>query len=249
MRSRMCVSLMEPRLLTAHFAQQKSSAMHDFFHHFDECYVLNLPSRKDRWRDTRRELAKVGSPSVRRFNAIRPDGPAGFPSAGARGCFLSHLGVLIDAQQRGLTRVLILEDDVSFTPDFSVRASTEIEKLRKTPWGIFYGGGSGSGDVIPPDLAVQTSHMVGIAAPNISGLVTHFKTILTKPPGDPTGGPMHVDGAYSWWYRKQHPNVLTIAAMPPLGFQRSSRSDVHGKWFDSVPFLSEAVALARRFKA
>ena len=223
--------------------------MDTFFSYFDECYVINTLRRKDRWRDTQKELTKVGAPRIRRFNAVCPREAAGFPSAGARGCFLSHLGVLRDAQQRELTRILILEDDVSFTADFSLRAEAVIKGLRSTNWGIFYGGGNFCGEVpVPPEQAVQTSHFMGIAAPNISSLVTYFEAILAREPGDPSGGAMHVDGAYSW-YRKQHPHIVAIAAVPPLGYQRASRSDVHAKWFDLVPLVSVAAAMVRRAKS
>lgn len=234
-----------------HLTQERTdvaaNSLYDLFEYFGECYVINLPDRKDRWRDTQTELSKIGSPRVRRFNAIRPNHHGGFPSIGARGCFLSHLGVLVDAEQRGLTRVLILEDDISFTADFSVRASAEVCKLKSMRWDIFYGGVDFEGDEVPPCRAVQTTHFIGLHSPNISRLVKYLEAILTRPAGDPQGGPMHVDGAYSW-YREQHPRVITVAASPPLGHQRSSRSDIHGRWFDTMPIMSQAVALIRRVK-
>jgi hypothetical protein len=43
---------------------------------------------------------------------------------------------------------------------------------------------------------------------------------------DINGGPMHVDSAYSW-FRKDI-DCTTSIAHPPLGYQRSSLSDISG---------------------
>ena len=42
------------------------------------------------------------------------------PGKNARGCFLSHLGVIREAQRRKLSRVIIFEDDVVVKPDFII---------------------------------------------------------------------------------------------------------------------------------
>jgi glycosyl transferase family 25 len=59
---------------------------------------------------------------------------------------------------------------------------------------------------------------------------------------------MHVDGAYSW-FRRAHPQFLTVLASPELGHQRHSATDIHPlKWFDKTPVLKSLVALARKLK-
>jgi hypothetical protein len=83
----------------------------------------------------------------------------------------------------------------------------------------------------------------------IPEIIRRLKAILTRPPGHPLGGPMHVDGAYST-IRLQHPALITYAASPVLGYQRPSRTDIgDGKWFDRVPALAGPVNFARRWKA
>ena len=59
---------------------------------------------------------------------------------------------------------------------------------------------------------------------------------------------MHVDGAYSM-FRARSPEVLTLAASPSLGWQRSSRSDIAAnRWYDRQPGLRTLACLARKGK-
>ena len=59
---------------------------------------------------------------------------------------------------------------------------------------------------------------------------------------------MHVDGAYCW-FRHAHPHFRTLLAVPELGYQRSSRTDIHDlRWFDRVPVAREAVAWLRQWR-
>lgn len=111
---------------------------------FDQIYIINLSERTDRRGEMERQLVGIGvdirAPEVRFFPAIRPDSAAGFASIGARGCFLSHLGMLDDATERGLRRILILEDDLDFVADFSRRSPPVLTALAEAEWALFYGG-------------------------------------------------------------------------------------------------------------
>jgi hypothetical protein len=115
---------------------------------FEGIYVINLPERRDRLADMQQELKRIGvclpSNHVTIFPAIKPTEPDQFPSIGARGCFLSHLQVLTQACERGLSNVLILEDDLSFTHLFRQHQSTIIQTLSRSPWDIAYLGHRGS---------------------------------------------------------------------------------------------------------
>jgi glycosyl transferase, family 25 len=200
-----------------------------FLDYFQRVYIINLPSRKDRKHEMQAQLEKIGltleHPQIELFSAIRPDSAGDFPSIGARGCFMSHLGILKDAQKRGLATILILEDDLDFAQDFQIRMPKILHELTQSTWGIFYGGYEfislntpiNSGIIIPPySLPVRTTHFVGFQQPTIALLIDYLEKMLSRPGGDPEGGPMHVDGAYSW-FRKQHPDVLTLLAAPELG--------------------------------
>lgn len=229
--------------------------------YFQRLYVINLPSRTDRRREMGAQLSAVGldwnHPLVQLFPAIRPDHPGGFPSLGARGCFLSHLEVLKDSRARKLKRLLILEDDLNFSPDFDGRIAPLADNLAASKWMVFYGGyvlaeapgrpAAGGLLAISPEVPVRTTHFIAINGPDaIAACIACLEAMLTRLPGDPAGGPMHVDGAYNW-FRRGHPKGRTLLAVPELGYQRSSRTDIHDlKWFDRLPVARQAAAWVRQ---
>ncbi|MEI8342028.1 MAG: glycosyltransferase family 25 protein [Verrucomicrobiota bacterium] len=230
---------------------------------FEHIYIINLVSRSDRRAEMEDQLRRIGlslaSDNIELFPAVRPTEACGFPSIGARGCFMSHLGILRDAKKRGFKKVLILEDDFDFSRDFSQRFKTIELHLQKSPWDIFYGGSlnqqgsdqlSGAGDifVINPKAGIMGSHCIGLNSKAIEKLIAYFEAILNRPPGHADGGPMHVDGAYSW-FRSQHPEIVTLIAAPEIGHQRSSATDVHQrKWFDGFPLTGFLISIIRRLK-
>jgi glycosyl transferase, family 25 len=216
---------------------------------FEAIYVINLPSRADRRRETSEQLAKLGlsfdAPQVTIFPAVRPEDPGPFPSIGSRGCFMSHLGVLKSAV--GKRSILILEDDVDFVADMSAPALPH-------DWGIFYGGArhtltpTGRLTVAAPSEGLGCTHFVAINGAVIPQLAAYLETLLSRPPGDPAGGPMHVDGAYTH-FRADHPQVITYLATPELGFQRPSRTDIDAlRWFDRMPIVRDVAQWMRRHR-
>ncbi len=223
--------------------------------------VINLPHRDDRRREFADQLHRIGlsfdHPRVRLFAALRPAETSGFPSIGARGCFLSHLGVLREALAEGRDSVLICEDDLDFTPDMMRRLPALTAELQGQSWGLFYGGYASTpeGEALSPDLVrtdpaqgIGCTHFYAVRGPAIADLVRYLEAILTRPPGDPAGGPMHVDGAISR-FRADHPHYATLAAVPPIGVQRSSRTDIHVlRWFDRWPMVRDLVAALRRLR-
>lgn len=234
----------------------------DVIDYFQRLYIINLPARADRKREMQAQLVSIGlsldHSKVQLFTAIRPKAAGDFPSIGARGCFLSHLGVLKDAERRGLERILILEDDLNFSADFQARIPRIIDGLANSEWGVFYGGYQLTSPLtksIDSDLALVTSpegvlttHFIGFQRTTISLLIAYLEKMLSRPGGDAEGGPMHVDGAYSW-FRRQHPDLVTLAAVPELGFQRSSRTDIHElRWFDKWVGVRDLVRIARKRK-
>ena len=223
--------------------------------------VINLPERRDRRREFERQLRRLGldydNAGVTLFAAVRPDSPAGFPTIGARGCFLSHLEVLRSARDRGAERITICEDDLDFSADFERRAAPIFDALAGTQWDMFYGGldaathgpvaGSELGRLDPGQRVLRT-HFLALRRPAITALVPYLEAITWREPGDPAGGPMHVDGAYSH-FRADHPEIVTLAVSPALGYQRASRTDVHDlRWFDRLPGFREMAHLYRRLR-
>ena len=224
---------------------------------FERIRIVNLAHRSDRRAEMAEQLALVGlsfdSPNVSLFSAVRPQDAGGFESIGARGCFMSHLQILREAMP--LRNVLIFEDDLDFVPDAPARVRAALQALPDS-WGMFYGGcvtdavpANGPLTEIPTPTSLRTSHFVAFNAPVIARMVDYLEAILGRPPGHIDGGPMHVDGAYSR-FRADHPDVRVFVALPELGYQRPSRTDIHAlKWFDRVPVLRDAVQLIRRRRA
>lgn len=230
---------------------------------FERIRVINLASRPDRLADIRVEFKRIGvsfdDARIARFDASRPADAGPFPSRGARGCFLSHLGVLREAEAEGARALMILEDDAGFVRGIDRALAAVLARLASERWDVFYGfvGADARertealGDglrVLPSDVGMRCSHWVCLRGETIARLREHLETMLAREPGDPAGGPMHVDGAYSH-FRRAHPELRTIVADPSLGLQRQSRTDIHDlAWFDRFPLLRESADGMRRLR-
>jgi glycosyl transferase, family 25 len=219
-------------------------------------YVVNLADRQDRRRAITRELRRAGMPleagRVELFSAVRATEAAGFPNAGAHGCFQSHLRILQQAQQRQLDSVLIVEDDLVMSP--LIREQQEqLAALLQQPWDVVYLGHVESVGVdLPLRLKrfagpLMTSHFYGVKAPARDRLIEYLKKVESRPPGHPDGGPMHLDAALTM-FRQANPDLITLIAEPNLGWQRPSRSDIHSTWMQRTPVFREAYDVARQVR-
>ncbi|MCL2641608.1 MAG: glycosyltransferase family 25 protein [Phycisphaerales bacterium] len=241
-----------------------ANQLHNFFAEvFDQIYVLNLADRVDRRREMVRELERVRFPEAGEgggrlmfFPAIRVEEAAGFPSAGVRGCYLSHLAIFKDALRRQFSRVLILEDDLSFSPLVGRCDAMLAELVRQRSWDFVWFGhvlparaGGAGGEVKLERFfePIVTAHFYALDRAVLGPLVEYFEAVLTRQPGDPEGGPMYNDAACNM-FRAKFPRYVTLVARPSLGWQRASRSDIVPKWFDRQPVLREVAALIRRAK-
>src|SRR5262245_50678595 len=97
--------------------------------------VINLARRTDRRAETECELSRIGWCATF-FPAVEPTSAGDFPSIGARGCFFSHLAVLKEASASGVERLIILEDDIAFVPDFAERWHVALASLEREQWSI-----------------------------------------------------------------------------------------------------------------
>ncbi len=228
---------------------------------FDAIYVINLPARTDRREEMQAQLRRPGltgeSARIVFFDAVRPPDRGEFPTIGTRGCFLSHLGVLKAALAAGHARVLVLEDDLNFVDDFQAAFKLRLAALQASSWDFAYLGllkvtpplTAAAGLVeVPPASAVLGLHMVGLRTAVMPDLIAYLEAMLRRRAGEPLGGPMHVDGAYSW-FRAAHPEYRTVACLPPLGYQRASRTDIHAlRWYDRTWGVRSIVAALRAAK-
>jgi glycosyl transferase, family 25 len=228
---------------------------------FDCILVINLPTRNDRRVEIEGELNKIGlsfaDGSAELLSASRFTDAGGFDSVGARGCFDSHLRALKTAYEKKAKCVLILEDDCDLVDDIKDKLPNVLHRLAGTHWSIFYGGHLSKiaiNDVhsgiskIKPDQSVCGAHFIAVSSKTLSTLIHYLENMRSREPGSSQGGPMHVDGAYSW-FRKDHPEFDTWVAEPQLGIQRPSRTDIHHlKFYDRVIVLRQAIDVLRRLK-
>ena len=202
---------------------------------FELVRIINLPHRADRRKAAVATLRGIGAEidghRIAFHEAVRPQDPAGFETIGTRGCFLSHLEALQVARDAGVASLLILEDDVAMSRSESARLPGVMAALKQEPWDIFYGG-SPAKEIAAPlspvaaNEALLLAHFIAFSKRAIDLLVPYLEAMLDRAPGDPQGGPMHVDGAYSW-FRAAHPDMRVFAATPHIAHQQSSRTDIH----------------------
>lgn len=227
---------------------------------FQHIHIINLPHRTDRRREIEAELRRLGlAPDDARisvFPAIRPDAPGPFPTRGTRGCFLSHLEVLDRIARGSAPTALILEDDADFVQDVAARFPAITRDLTRQHWDIVYAGhmldppcdGAPQTRAVAPEVPVRLAHCIGMRRETAAAMRDYLAGLLERPAGSAEGGPMHVDGAYSW-FRRAHPEIVTLALHPPIAVQRASPTDIHPRrWFDRIAGLAPAVALGRRLK-
>jgi len=227
------------------------------FEHFERVYIVSLPERIDRRKAMEAELKQLGyrvdGIHIRYFDAIRPADQGNFPSIGAHGCYLSHLHILKEAIRDELHNILVLEDDVSFSPLWHDMPNHMLDPLVTKPWQFVYFGHNETTEeetagLSQTSMPIATTHCYGLSQSILKSLHEYLEVCLKRPAGHPLGGAMHVDGAYSL-FRRQNPHVLTLIATPSLAFQRSSRSDIYpNKWYDRNVILQHIAGFARQLK-
>ncbi len=207
------------------------------FSAFEMMRVINLRSRPDRRAEMEAELRRIGlheDPRVRFIDAVAPDEQAPFRSRGEKGCFLSHLTILREAAECSAS-VLILEDDADFTEAARQAGPSE-------PFDIFYGGYIAFTPERLQESDIMGTHCMGFSASAAAVLVPYLEGLLRL------DDPPPIDGAYIW-FRRNHPQLVTLFADPVLALQRPSRSDIASlRFFDRLPGLRVAASLARRIK-
>jgi glycosyl transferase, family 25 len=216
--------------------------------------VINLACRKDRRIEMQRQLARIGW-TADFCEAIRPSDRGPFPTIGARGCYLSHMECLKSALAKKATRLILMEDDLNFSTNVPQAWNSVRAFLENSDFDIFYAGHHfdhkrGLSGIVKISASEHCTgaHFLIFSQSGVERFARGLQEILLRPEGHPFGGPMHVDGAYST-IRAQNPSIITYAHFPSLGYQRSSRTDIHNRRFlDRVPLLAPFVRLGRKAK-
>jgi hypothetical protein len=232
----------------------------NIFDAFDRIYVINLPERTDRLRDVMGELARAGigrtDRRLRIFAGVRPADAGVFPSRGAHGCHMSHLGVLREAMRDGVEKVLILEDDLTVHAAALDVPAAMIAQIGAGDWDFAYPGHvekftpshTGGSEWQYTHAPLVCAHFYAVNGRVLPALITYLEACMLRPAGHPDGGPMHIDGAYSM-FRARNPRLVTLIASPSMGGQRSSRSDIYpNRWYDRMTGFRVLAGAARRIR-
>jgi glycosyl transferase, family 25 len=210
------------------------------FDQFDQVRIISLAHRKDRRHEVTAELKRLGldidGDRVAFFDAFKSDDANGFYSAGAHGCYLSHMTLL----EQATGSILILEDDCDFTESAKSYIVPECD--------IFYGGYYAQTPGNPEDSDIIGAHMMGYFTPNV--VAQYLRRILKDEEFRSNVPPPPIDGAIVW-YRRANPDVRTVFAVPALAHQRPSRTDIgQSGWIDRIKFIgSSARKIKRIFSA
>jgi glycosyl transferase, family 25 len=236
--------------------------MDSLLNKFSTAYLINLPERKDRLRSATKELARVGwklgADGVQLYPAQKFTDRGHFPNAGCRGLFFSHMTCLQDAQRRGQSNVILLEDDITFTSSLPKLTSSILLQLENIQWDFCYLGHEQTGDIgqansqttevklVPYRGHILQSHFILFNGRVLSRLIAHLDRVASGIEGDQEYGPMPIDGAYNIFRR--NPDVHTVIAIPKLGWQRSSRSDITPRSIDNWRPVEPLTSAMRHLK-
>ena len=194
----------------------------DLYDYFGRIAIIHLPERTDRLRALKRELTRIGI-DVRGSKVTIPEAPmpadtGGFPSRGVHGNFLSHLGILRDALRDGLESVWVLEDDAIFSRRFAREAGAAGDRAARADLGPLLprairsltgaGRSAARARSLRPE-ALLVALLRGSTAGCSRGSSTTSSETMANQPGDPRGGRLYIDGAYTL-FRRFNPDVTTL---------------------------------------
>jgi glycosyl transferase, family 25 len=239
--------------------------MATLFDYFHAAYVINLPERTDRRQSTEQELNRIGSTlgpgGVQIFPAQRFGDRGTFPSAGVRGAFHSHWHCLRQAQEEHKPHVLILEDDIAFSPLLPQLVPAILARLAADDWDVVFFGHEATGSIqradarsigskpkfLPWSDAIEGLHFYAVHGRILERLTDHLARVANGREGDQVMGPMPVDGALNN-FRWLNPDIRTLIVDPKAGWQRPSRSDITPGTIDRIRLLRPLTTGLRELK-
>ena len=197
-------------------------SLNDFF---DKIYCINLDRRPDRWEASQREFDRIGI-EVERWIAVDgmeiPNRWKDFHSslkAGEIGVKFSHGFLLNRALGEKFENILILEDDIEFSPTFNEdweRWNQEIP----TDWDMLYLGGNLVGwNPSPVSRHVHKGEgLFAIHALGLSRRIIH-DLLVDKFSFDPN---VPIDTTYA----RKSTQYNSYLMVPRMAFQRTDYSDI-----------------------
>jgi len=210
-------------------------------------YVINLDARGDRWAAARDSCARAGlDGDVRRFPACQTAVAANGVVNRRIGCLLSHRGVVASAWERGLERVLVLEDDAVLTAGIGGAVAGAFSRLPPGGWDLLYLGHNAQG----PMLRVAPDVYRVCRALALHAYVVHaraYARILADLPDDADAGLRFVSrykAVDSYFADHFCSRLRAYAVWPHLARQADGYSDIEQRPTAGGGFIDRASAWA-----
>ncbi len=207
---------------------------------FDKIYLINLKSRTDKLKLSIGELNKYNIKfevfcAVEGNPGVQLNSPFLLNRPGAVGCALSHIEIIKLAKKQNLKNVLIFEDDIELTQDFSVKFDSFIRQLPDN-WDMFYLGGSGH--------TAPNSTVISYISKNIAkttGTYTTSSYAVKESLFDIIieGASKMVEPIDNYYKYRIQPNYNCYVTRPNLIWQKPGKSDISHTFRDYTSFMKE----------
>ena len=211
-----------------------------FLDYFDKVFLVNLKKRKDRLQRFISRISSIGESvgakdsTITLFDAVEG---AQIPtserrgSPGVAGCRQSHINIIKKAKKNNYDKILILEDDVTFSSDFSIKFN-ELMRTLPEDWDMLYFGGNHQESPIKikgicHKVKVYSTHAYAVK----STLYDHIITILEK-------HDCPVDVAYRHEIHELD-KFKTYGAYPQIAGQEVGHSDILNRKVDHRRVLGD----------
>jgi hypothetical protein len=238
-----------------------------FTDYFDRIAIVYLPERKRRLRSIQRQVRRLGiEDKVQWFQGLKFDDAGQFPKASVRGCVMSNYELLRQAADDNVERLLLFQEDCVLSQRLIRQESVILNELSDRSWDFAYLGcqpysndtdNSKKTSLSPtPDRFfsrvnvrqnIRETHFWTCQGRAISKLVAFMEASFDRPMNHPDYGPMYFDG-YMNEIRYRNPNLVTLAAVPNLGWPLSSVSNLNPGRLDRIPGVSSALQVVRGTK-
>lgn len=194
----------------------------DSFPYVDAVIYINLEHRTDRRAQVEEELQKHFPPhKIHRLNAVYN------PSFGHIGCSKSHIAALKLAEERKWNTVMVVEDDMQWTPEV-YRGLRQIQRFNSPDVVLLHGTNIKFEETTQRVRYAQCATAYIVRGGYIPALRANFEEGLAALEKE---NPRLFNAAYVldlYWCRLMEKDVWYIV-VPPMATQRTSYSDNQGK--------------------
>jgi len=188
---------------------------------------INLDTRPDRKTHIEEQLNSIGFKNIRRFKAIKT-------TNGAIGCTMSHLKCLEDAREKGLSHLLICEDDTLFLQPnvFIQQFNSFLARHPQNSWDVVLLAGN---NMLPyskiDDTCIKVTHCQTTTCYLVNGsyfttLIDNIKAGLNNLMQDQKNGTLYAIDKYWLLLQKRDRWFLII---PLTVIQKEGYSDIENK--------------------